>query len=712
MEAKSAEGFHNQLVLNEIPLGNFFTDALYSTILYLYPKKAKSESLVSQNVSENMGKNVGSAVETERVKEKQWSLENGRTDSLNKKKSERHSRSGSLRRSHSRSDSRNRSRSHSRHHSHNDSRDRSSHYSSRSHPHHRSRNDSRSHSRHRSSHYSSRSHSRNNSKSHSRHRSSHSKSHSHHHSQQVHSKQPLAVDMIYDGRVTSIMDYGVFVELRNVSPPREGLVHISNISRNRIGHPRDVLHRDQHVKVKVTQISGNRISLSMKDVDQETGEELVSSPIPPPPSRAPLPTVRRKRMSSWERFEYNQLLSSGVLTPEEQKRYADQYENVDMEEEVQPEETVDVVVNEKEAPFLANVEIHDEIEKNEKVAIIKNPEGSMNRAALASSVMIQERKALRARQQREGQANLPSGALTSFDDPMPEGGVHLLASEVRAMSDSRSTPQPSASSQPRIPSVSRKTLSIAEQRKSLPVYERREQLLQAIRDNTVLVVQGETGSGKTTQMTQYIVEAGLNGGKIVGCTQPRRVAAISVATRVAEEYGCRVGEEVGFSVRFNDRTSNRTIIKYMTDGMLMREYLLDGMLSKYSVLILDEAHERTLYTDVLFALLKELIKKRRDLKLVITSATLDVMKFSQYYSQHIFSASHVDNCPILSIKGRTFPVTTYYLSEPESNYVESSLQTVWDINREEPPGDILVFLTGQEEIEYVCEVSESGRYEA
>lgn len=119
---------------------------------------------------------------------------------------------------------------------------------------------------------------------------------------------------------------------------------------------------------------------------------------------------------------------------------------------------------------------------------------------------------------------------------------------------------------------------------------------------------------------------------MVGCTQPRRVAAISVATRVAEEVGCRVGEEVGFSVRFNDRTSSRTVIKYMTDGMLMREYLADGLLSKYSVLILDEAHERTLYTDVLFALLKELIKKRRDLKIIVTSATLDVMKFSQYYS--------------------------------------------------------------------------------
>ena len=674
MEAKSAENFHKQLVQNEITLENFFTDSLYSTILYLYPKKTKLESVVSQNGSVGMEK-TESAMSVG-GEEKLWGQEKMERSSLKDDLSERHSRSHSHHRSQRDSRVRSRSRSHhrssrirSRHHSHYDSRSRShshSHRDSRSVPHHHSYRDSRSHS--------------------------------------PDAKQPLVVDRIYDGRVTSIMDYGVFVELRNISPRREGLVHISNIARNRIGHPRDVLHRDQQVKVKVTQISGNRISLNMKDVDQETGEEITSSPIPPPPSRAPLPNVRRKRMSSWERVEYNQLLSSGVLTPEEQKRFADQYENVDLEEEIQPEETVDVVVNEKEAPFLANVEIRDEPEKNEKVAIIKNPEGSMNRAALASSVMMQERKALRARQQREGQTNLPSGALTSFDDPMPEGGVHLLASEVRAMSDSRSSAQPTISSRPRLPSGNRKTLSITEQRKSLPVYERREQLLQAIRDNTVLVVQGETGSGKTTQMTQYIVEAGLNGGKIVGCTQPRRVAAISVATRVAEEYGCRVGEEVGFSVRFNDRTSNRTIIKYMTDGMLMREYLLDGMLSKYSILILDEAHERTLYTDVLFALLKELIKKRRDLKLIITSATLDVMKFSQYYSWKALHLSLVDNCPILNIKGRTFPVTTYYLSEPESNYVESSLQTVWDINREEPPGDILVFLTGQEEIEYVCEV--------
>ena len=433
------------------------------------------------------------------------------------------------------------------------------------------------------------------------------------------------------------MDYGAFVVLQGVQPRREGLVHISCISRNRIGHPRDVLQRDDRVKVKVTQISGGKISLNMKDVDQETGEELTNQRTAnpyfstPEQPRGAMPNVRRKRMSSWERFEYQQLLSSGVLTPEEQKRFADQYENVDVEE-TQPEEAVDVVIREKVAPFLKGTENRAALENDEPVKIIKKPQGSLARAALTSAAMLNERKELRARQRREEQAKLPTGVLTSFDDPMPEGGVHLLASEVRAMSGNSSSRPSTVTKQPRVPPTTRKVMSISEQRKSLPVYEQREQLIQAIRDNTVLVVQGETGSGKTTQMTQYIVEAGLNGGKMVGCTQPRRVAAISVATRVAEEVGCRVGEEVGFSVRFNDRTSSRTVIKYMTDGMLMREYLADGLLSKYSVLILDEAHERTLYTDVLFALLKELIKKRRDLKIIVTSATLDVMKFSQYYS--------------------------------------------------------------------------------
>jgi pre-mRNA-splicing factor ATP-dependent RNA helicase DHX16 len=142
-------------------------------------------------------------------------------------------------------------------------------------------------------------------------------------------------------------------------------------------------------------------------------------------------------------------------------------------------------------------------------------------------------------------------------------------------------------------------------RKSLPVYEYRDELLEAIAQHQVLIVEAETGSGKTTQLPQYLHEAGYTkGGLKVGCTQPRRVAAMSVAARVAEEMGVRLGQEVGYSIRFEDATSDKTVLKYMTDGMLLREFLTDPELSTYSALVIDEAHERTLSTDILFGLVK------------------------------------------------------------------------------------------------------------
>jgi ATP-dependent RNA helicase DHX8/PRP22 len=161
---------------------------------------------------------------------------------------------------------------------------------------------------------------------------------------------------------------------------------------------------------------------------------------------------------------------------------------------------------------------------------------------------------------------------------------------------------------------------------------------------------GETGSGKTTQMTQYLAESGYTSTGRIGCTQPRRVAAMSVAKRVAEEVGCRLGEEVGYAIRFEDCTSQSTVIKYMTDGMLLREALLDDSLSSYSVIILDEAHERTIHTDVLFGLLKGVLQRRKDLKVIVTSATLDAEKFSSYFFE----------CPIFTIPGRTYPVEVLY----------------------------------------------------
>lgn len=203
-------------------------------------------------------------------------------------------------------------------------------------------------------------------------------------------------------------------------------------------------------------------------------------------------------------------------------------------------------------------------------------------------------------------------------------------------------------------------------------------------ENQILIVIGETGSGKTTQITQYLAEEGFTATGKIGCTQPRRVAAMSVAKRVAEEYGCRLGQEVGFTIRFEDCTSQETRIKYMTDGMLLRECLIDSELSSYSLIMLDEAHERTVSTDVMFGLLKKAVKKRKDLKLIVTSATLDAVKFSTYFYE----------APIFTIPGRTFPVEILYTKEAEADYLDASLITVMQIHLTEPPGDILVFLTG------------------
>jgi pre-mRNA-splicing factor ATP-dependent RNA helicase DHX16 len=236
--------------------------------------------------------------------------------------------------------------------------------------------------------------------------------------------------------------------------------------------------------------------------------------------------------------------------------------------------------------------------------------------------------------------------------------------------------------------------AMEEVRKSLPIYRYKESLLQAIADNQVLIIEGETGSGKTTQIPQYLYEAGYsNGNKRIGCTQPRRVAAMSVSARVAEEMGVKLGNEVGYSIRFEDCTSEKTLIKYMTDGMLLREFLSEPDLESYSALIIDEAHERTLHTDVLFGLVKDIARFRPDLKLIISSATLDAEKFSSFF----------DGAQVFRIPGRRYPVEIFYTKAPEADYLEAAVVTVLQIHLTQPDGDILVFLTGQEEIETASE---------
>ncbi|OJD37919.1 pre-mrna-splicing factor atp-dependent rna helicase prp43 [Diplodia corticola] len=223
---------------------------------------------------------------------------------------------------------------------------------------------------------------------------------------------------------------------------------------------------------------------------------------------------------------------------------------------------------------------------------------------------------------------------------------------------------------------------------------KKDEFLHMYQSTQILVFVGETGSGKTTQIPQFVLFDDLPQmqGKMVACTQPRRVAAMSVAQRVADEMDVSLGEEVGYSIRFEDRTSHKTIMKYMTDGMLLREAMNDHNLSRYSTIILDEAHERTLATDILMGLLKEVVGRRPDLKLVIMSATLDAQKFQRYFN----------DAPLLAVPGRTHPVEIFYTPEPERDYVEAALRTVLQIHATEPEGDILLFLTGEEEIEDAC----------
>ncbi|XP_060967106.1 pre-mRNA-splicing factor ATP-dependent RNA helicase DEAH10 isoform X1 [Cannabis sativa] len=273
---------------------------------------------------------------------------------------------------------------------------------------------------------------------------------------------------------------------------------------------------------------------------------------------------------------------------------------------------------------------------------------------------------------------------------------------------------------------------LSQHRRSLPIATVERRLIDEVRKNDILIIVGETGSGKTTQIPQFLFNAGFcKEGKSIGITQPRRVAAVTVAKRVAEECGVELGQRVGYSIRFEDVTSSSTRIKYMTDGLLLREALLDPYLSRYSVVIVDEAHERTVQSDVLLGLLKNVqiarsksnghldtetnkpkngmvLEKENDvqssiflkhdqgkkfppLKLIVMSASLDARVFSDYFG----------GAKAVHVQGRQFPVEIFYTFHPEPDYLDATIITVFQIHLEEALGDILVFLTGQEEIESV-----------
>ncbi|KAI8953708.1 P-loop containing nucleoside triphosphate hydrolase protein [Xylaria longipes] len=528
---------------------------------------------------------------------------------------------------------------------------------------------------------------------------------------------------VYDGHVTGIKDFGAFVNLLGVRGKVDGMVHISNLVQGqRVNHPSDLLSRGQNIKVKVIKIEGSRIGLSMKDVDQETGMDLA------PAARiqsganmealgsrngvAPLPVdnttalseyagtrgKHKKRMTSPERWEIRQLIASGVAKASDYPDLDEDYNaTLRGDGEMELEEDVDIEVREEEPPFLAG-QTKQSLELS-PIRVVKAPDGSLNRAAMSGATLAKERRELRQQETEAAEQESKVDLSSQWHDPMATPDSRQFASDLRSSKASagKSEGVPEwkrAIASKDQPLGKRTNMSMKEQRETLPVFAFRDQLIKAVKENQILIVVGETGSGKTTQLTQYLDEAGFTNNGMVGCTQPRRVAAMSVAKRVAEEVGCELGQEVGYTIRFEDKTSPSTRIKYMTDGMLEREILMDPDVNRYSVIMLDEAHERTISTDVLFALLKKTLKRRSDLKVIVTSATLDADKFSEYFNQ----------CPIFTIPGRTFPVEILYSREPESDYLDAALVTIMQIHLTEPSGDILLFLTGQEEIDTSCEI--------
>jgi ATP-dependent helicase HrpA len=241
----------------------------------------------------------------------------------------------------------------------------------------------------------------------------------------------------------------------------------------------------------------------------------------------------------------------------------------------------------------------------------------------------------------------------------------------------------------------------------LPIAREADAIIGLIRDHQVVVIAGETGSGKTTQLPKLCLAAGRGQAGMIGCTQPRRIAARAVASRVAQELQSELGQLVGYQVRFNDKVSEDSRIKFMTDGILLAEIASDRWLSNYDTIIVDEAHERSLNIDFLLGYLKQLLRKRPDLKLIVTSATIDTERFAQ----------HFDNAPVISVEGRTYPVEVRYRAlegegedQGERTVNDAIVSAIDEITRLDARGDVLIFLPGEREIRDAHQSLERRKY--
>lgn len=388
-----------------------------------------------------------------------------------------------------------------------------------------------------------------------------------------------------------------------------------------------------------------------------------------------------------EAWETNRLLTSGVVATG----------RVDTEFDEELDARVQIMVHNTKPPFLdGRVSFTTQ---TEMVSTVKDPTSDMAVCARKGSQLVREvrekreRSKMRKRFWEIGGSRMGDAIGVKAAEHSDEEGDDARKGEDGDDTNYKAENQFSTHlKKQKAVSEFAKTRTIKQQRQFLPIYQCRDELLQVIRENQIVVIVGETGSGKTTQLTQYLHEEGYSRYGMIGCTQPRRVAAMSVAQRVSEEMGVTLGDEVGYSIRFEDLTSDKTIVKYMTEGVLLHESLREADLDTYSAVIMDEAHERALNTDVLFGILRKVVQRRSDFKLIVTSATLDADKFARFFG----------GVPMYTIPGRTFHVETYFSKSPCEDYVDATVKQVIQIHLSHPPGDVLVFMTGQEDIEATC----------
>ncbi|MFW6052711.1 MAG: DEAD/DEAH box helicase, partial [Desulfosalsimonas sp.] len=241
----------------------------------------------------------------------------------------------------------------------------------------------------------------------------------------------------------------------------------------------------------------------------------------------------------------------------------------------------------------------------------------------------------------------------------------------------------------------------------LPIVEKRNEIIEAISENQVVIVAGETGSGKTTQLSKFCLEAGRGIEGRIGCTQPRRIAAVTVANRIAEELGQQTGQSIGCRIRFSDRTSKQSSVKMMTDGILLAETQADRFLNDYDTLIIDEAHERSLNIDFLLGLIRSLLSTRKDLKVIVTSATIDTEKFSRAFK----------DAPVIEVSGRMYPVEVRWMppedigdDSGEYSYTDAAAAAMDRVEKESPFGDVLIFMPTERDIRETCEILEGRNY--